>query len=228
MELCGSMSDIQSALNIIEEEGPSRGLILNKEKSLLFAPSVCSLDSNTLPSEIPVCRDGFTLLGSPDLCISVVRKQLAKTQSVLDRLSDIEDSQTEYSILRSCLSLPKIVSALRTCSPTMLHSVLGEFDDLIFNYLSRLVGGFPSSWSWSKTTLPIDMGGLGLRSARHHAPSAFIGSVHLSSALVLDFCGYSFPSSYTADAFRMPSEVVGHSDWSSFDDLDFTISQRTL
>ena len=30
--LCGSMSDIQSALNIIEEEGPSRGLTLNKEK----------------------------------------------------------------------------------------------------------------------------------------------------------------------------------------------------
>ena len=28
---CGSMSDIQSALNIIEEEGPSRGLILNRK-----------------------------------------------------------------------------------------------------------------------------------------------------------------------------------------------------
>ena len=140
---------------------------------------------------------------------------------------DIEDSQTEYSILCSCLSLPKIVSALRTCS-TMLHSVLGEFDDLIFNYLSCLVGGFSSSWSLSKATLPIDMGGLGIRSVRRHAPSAFIGSVHLSSALVLEMCGYSFPSSYTADAFRMLSEVVGHSDWSSFEDLDFTISQTTL
>ena len=72
------------------------------------------------------------------------------------------------------------------------------------------------------------MGGLGIRSARRHAPSAFIGSVHLSSALVLELCGYSFPSSYTADAFQMLSEVVGHSDWSSFEDLDFTISQRTL
>lgn len=161
----------------------------------------------------------------PDFCISVVRKRVAKTQSILDRLSDIEDSQTEYSILRSCLSLPKIVSAL---SPTMLHLVLGEFDHLIFNYLSRLVGGFPSSWSWSKATLPIDMGELGLRSARRHAPSVFLGSVLLSSALVLELCGYSFPSSYTADAFRILSEVVGHSDWSSFEDMDFTISQRTL
>ena len=72
------------------------------------------------------------------------------------------------------------------------------------------------------------MGGLGLRSSRRHAPSAFLGSVHLSSALVLELCGYSFPSLYTADAFRMLSEVVGHSDWSSFEDMDFTISQRTL
>ena len=127
--LCGSLSDIQSAPNIIEEEGPSRGLILNKEKSLLFAPSVCSLDSNTLPSEIPVCRDGFTLLGSPvgspDFCISVVRKILAKTQPVLDRLSDIEDSQTEYSILHSCLSLPLLsVPVLLLCSTRFWVSLM--------------------------------------------------------------------------------------------------------
>ena len=53
--LYGSMSDIQSAFNIIEEEGPSRGLILNK-KSLLFAPSVCSLDSNTALSDPSLSR----------------------------------------------------------------------------------------------------------------------------------------------------------------------------
>ena len=37
--LCGSLSDIGSALTIIESVGPSRGLILNKSKSLLFVPA---------------------------------------------------------------------------------------------------------------------------------------------------------------------------------------------
>lgn len=38
--LCGSLSDLKLALDIIEEDGPARGLLLNRNKSLLFAPQV--------------------------------------------------------------------------------------------------------------------------------------------------------------------------------------------
>ena len=36
--LCGSPEDLVKALSIIEEDGPARGLILNRMKSLLFIP----------------------------------------------------------------------------------------------------------------------------------------------------------------------------------------------
>jgi hypothetical protein len=62
--LCGSAEDLSSALSIIEEEGPSKGLHLNHLKSLLFIPKEDN-SSNPLPSDIPVSRDGFDILGSP-------------------------------------------------------------------------------------------------------------------------------------------------------------------
>ncbi len=36
--LCGSANDLSAALAIIEEDGPARGLYLNREKSLLYIP----------------------------------------------------------------------------------------------------------------------------------------------------------------------------------------------
>ena len=50
--LCGSLSDIGSALAIIESVGPSRGLILNKSKSLLFVPADASPSNHAVPPEV--------------------------------------------------------------------------------------------------------------------------------------------------------------------------------
>ena len=37
--LCGSLDDLVAALSIIESEGPPRGLLLNRSKSLIVAPA---------------------------------------------------------------------------------------------------------------------------------------------------------------------------------------------
>ena len=63
--LCGSPSDLVRALEIIEEMGAQRGLSLNRTKSLLYIPPDADTSENTLPKEIPICREGFTLLGCP-------------------------------------------------------------------------------------------------------------------------------------------------------------------
>ena len=60
--LCGSPSDLSKALMIIEEDGPPRGLNLNHSKSLLYIHPDSDPSINPLPSDIPVCRDGFNLL----------------------------------------------------------------------------------------------------------------------------------------------------------------------
>ena len=61
--LCGSPCDLRKALDIIEEDRSARGLHLNRAKSLLFVPAGASMSLSSLPSEIPIMREGFDLLG---------------------------------------------------------------------------------------------------------------------------------------------------------------------
>ena len=63
--LCGSPRDLRKALDIIEEDGSACGLHLNRAKSLLFVPAGATMSLSSLPSEIPIRREGFDLLGTP-------------------------------------------------------------------------------------------------------------------------------------------------------------------
>ena len=67
--LRGSPDDLCAILAIIEVEGPSRGLRLNRSKSLLYIPPPLSevvIELNPLPSADPIAsRGSFNLLGSP-------------------------------------------------------------------------------------------------------------------------------------------------------------------
>ena len=51
--LCGTPQDLAAAMKIIEEEGPLRGLHLNRHKSLLYIPPGDDLGNNPLPHDIP-------------------------------------------------------------------------------------------------------------------------------------------------------------------------------
>ena len=61
--LCGPVSDLCAALDILEAEGPSRGLLLDRRKSLLIIPPSASPPSSSLPQGVPVADSGFVLLG---------------------------------------------------------------------------------------------------------------------------------------------------------------------
>ena len=63
--LVGSPEDLVAALHIIERDGPSVGLDLNRAKSLLFIPDQADASLSPLPPDIPITRGGFTLLGYP-------------------------------------------------------------------------------------------------------------------------------------------------------------------
>ena len=121
--LCGSPNDIAKALRIIEKEGPARGLLLNRAKSLLYVPADSDVSINPPPSDVPVVREGFTLLGCPvgppSFCESTVMNRVKKVKEALARLPDLEDSQMEATLLRSCLALPKVAFVLRTTPPQL-------------------------------------------------------------------------------------------------------------
>ena len=63
--LCGTPYNLAKALQIVEEEGPYRGLLLNCAKSLLYITEDGDASYNPLPPGIPTTEIGFILLGCP-------------------------------------------------------------------------------------------------------------------------------------------------------------------
>lgn len=57
--LVGSPDDLLAALRIVESDGPSIGLHLNRSKSLLHIPPEADASLSPLPPDIPVTRQGF-------------------------------------------------------------------------------------------------------------------------------------------------------------------------
>ena len=89
----------------------------------------------------------------------------------------MEDSQLQTTLLRSCLSFPKISYILRTCPPSHILQATRNFDTAIRGSLEDILGGPCPEWSGLKASLPSSHGGLNLRDASLHAPAAFVRSL---------------------------------------------------
>ena len=230
--LCGTERDLATALSIIEAEGPPRGLFLNRRKSLIYTPANSSITHPQL-RDIPTTSEGFTLLGSPigpsTFCEGSVSRRIHKVQEIVARLNDLEDSQSECTLLRSCLALPKLAHVLRTCPPSLIPKALGSFDNLMRGALSDVAGGPIPDWSWLKASLPSSRGGLNLRLASLHAPAAYIGSLHQCQHLVAKIGGkFAPPPSHLADSLQSLSRAAGRPDWESIQDIDVPLLQHSL
>ena len=147
----------------------------------------------------------------------------------LELLPLLEDSQSQFALLRSCLGLPKLLCSLCTTSPDILLSVTTSFDAVIFDCLSDLTGGSLTHWSRQKAALPIRLGGVGLRLASQHSSAIFLASVTACSPLILSLSGQEVPPSYVSAALEAFASFADLSDpLSSVADLDLPISQKSL
>ena len=186
--LCGSPADLAAALSIVEQDGPTRGLYLNRSKSLLYIPDDAHPSNNPLPPVIPTTRVGFTLLGCPigpsTFCDFTFSKRVEKVKESLARLPDLQDSQMETALLRSCLALPKVSFSLRACQPDHIRQGTALWDDTIRDALTDLAGSPLPDWAWLRASLPSSLGGLNIRRASLHAPAAYISSIAQSRGLV--------------------------------------------
>ena len=227
--LCGSANDLRAALAIIEEDGPARGLHLNRAKSLLHIPVDDPLNHNPLPAD----RGGFDLLGSPigpaSHCESTVLRRVMKVQEILARLGDLQDSQMEATLLRSCLALPKVAFALRTSPPSHTQQASVVFDNAMLEALSDLAGGPLPEWARLKASLPSSLGGLNIRRASLHAPAAYISSLDQSKLLVARILGrVPEASSHQAPALLDLASAADRHDCRSIEDVDVPLRQRHL
>ena len=132
--------------------------------------------------------DGITVLGAPVGYENFAREGLTdkveKVQKVTEMLPLLKDPHLEFVLLRSCLSLPKLMFLLRTLDTTIFGDQLEQFDMVTRGALSRILGTPITDVGWEQAKLPVSMGGLGLRAASDHAGVAFASSLLSAQPLI--------------------------------------------
>ena len=188
--LGGNKRQLQGAVDIILQEGPARGLFLStartvppqaKPKSTVWSPCGVNLQDDPLDRGIPrVKEEGIILLGSPigsqHFVDEAIRERISKVKTFLESLPLLQNGQVEYTLLRSCLSLPKFMYTMRTTETTDHQPLWQGVDCLIREAMSRILGVPLSTTQWLQAQLPVKMGGMGLFSTWDLAPAAYCTS----------------------------------------------------
>ena len=177
----GSLPALRETYDLVAREGNKIGLELAPSKSLIWN-SEPVVDQDPLQRGVPRgSPEGFELLGAPignaAFSNAVLTKQIAKIEEALRKLPELQDSHVEFTLLRSCLGLPKFGYCLRTCNPRDVAPSYMAFDGVLRDSLNTLLGVQVDEIHWMQASLPVSMGGLGLRNARPHAPGAYLVSL---------------------------------------------------
>ena len=180
----GKLMDIKRVFELIMEMSSLLGLSINMNKSYYWrCPEIRTY--NLPASFLPIAEnkdDGLVVLGAPVGSDAFSRNQISikvhEIENLLVKLGSLDDSQIEFCLLRSCFGINKFGFILRTCNPLVNADVFAEFDDVQSRALSTLIGASISTSDprWVLASLPVSLGGLGLRSAALHAPAAYVAS----------------------------------------------------
>ena len=132
-----------------------------------------------MPDALVVEPQSATLLGSPlgnveSISLSICDKT-ALLQVMGERLKYL-CTHDSLLLLRNAFAIPKLMYLLRT-SPCFLSPSLQLYDNELRNMLSSITNTFLDDRAWLQASLPVKSGGLiGIRSAVHLAPSAYLAS----------------------------------------------------
>jgi len=177
--LVGDISTVEADVNTILDHSAETGLQLNLGKCEIVTdnPEIIP-DSSVLSHFVKVKKQDMTLLGAPVLKgpaqDAALRHKIEQLEKALQRLSLIH-SHDALVLLKNSLSMPKLLYLLRTadCSDNPL---LATFDCTLRLGLSTILNVDLSDTQWLQASLPVRHGGLGIRSAKMLAPSAFLAS----------------------------------------------------
>ena len=192
--LRGTVNSIKEDLTYLAHQSSQLGLASNQSKSKVICHNRDSL--NELTSDFSCLRytdpSNAVLLGSPigDIqSIDTILQLKIENQKLMGEhlpLKLLEAHDALY-LLRHTFSLPKLLYVLRS-APCFLSSLLGSFDSTLCTMLESICNVKLGDTSWLQASLPINSGGLGIRSAVMLAPTAFLastaGSTLISQAIL--------------------------------------------
>ena len=182
--------ELNRALTTIEQEGEQLGLYLNVHKCELVGHGLSDMASllDAFPDLMVVDSASANLLGSPlgnmsalNVCLESKIHQL---RLISNRLCYL-DSHDALILLKHALALPKLLHILRS-SPAFASPLLQEYDNILVAMVSQITNNHLciEDPAWVQASLPVAYGGLGIRSAVHLAPSAFLASADAASEIV--------------------------------------------
>ena len=173
----------------MEDEAATLGLKLNRSKTELVCSDVGVQNAIvSIVSDLKVvpCSQ-FSLLGTPmgslDLLDSTIEVKTQRLQLMGKRLSGLR-SQDALCLLCHSFAISKVLFILRS-APCFLSKKLEAFDGLLRSLSSSILNiNLNHDGSWLQATLPVHVGGLGVRRAVQLAPSAFLASAAGCSSLI--------------------------------------------
>jgi len=138
------------------------------------------------PNITHISDDNAFLLGAPLNAASIVkclRDKIINLQIFAERI-DYISSHCAYFLLKNSLAIPRLVYFLRCC-PTWKHmDLLEEFDQILKLTMEKVANNSFNDDAWKQISLPVRLGGLGVRHAVNLAFSSFLASVYSVEDLV--------------------------------------------
>ena len=209
----GPVEDVLHDLDIIKS-AEELGLSLNNSKSEIICHDVTTWETLTraLPGAVVVNPESACLLGSPlgnvssiDICLDDKIQALSIMGARFTHLS----THDALILLRHSFAIPKLRYLLRT-APCFLSNRLEEYDSILRPITSSVINTplAQDEAAWIQASLPVKMGGLGVRRASQVSPSAYL----FSSASTADLVSAILPTSH--QSLPVPSSDAALTLWS--------------
>lgn len=199
--LAGPAETVATDLLTLRSSLSSVGLSLNASKcevaflgsptSPLHGPALDAI-TNTLTDIRETQLPDLTLLGAPltDGGLTVaVGTASATVERLCSRLRHL-DSHTAIFFLAHYVSAPRLSYLLRSAPVYKEPHTLNCVDEVVRGTLEAVSNVSLSDVSWEQATLPIRLGGLGVRSVERLALPCYIASSHASLPLTRSICPY--------------------------------------
>ena len=99
-----------------------------------------------------------------------------KAAELQTRLHELEDSPSEFTLLKNCASVCKVVHLMRAAGPYISKSTLEAFDRTVVDNIALMLGQQLDEEAKLQIGLPTNQGGLGLYRAESMALAAFLAA----------------------------------------------------
>ncbi|XP_026416496.1 uncharacterized protein LOC113311927 [Papaver somniferum] len=184
--IVGDTLEVAKALDIIQNEGPKRGLHLNVTKTELFWPTIDPRRNEVGVFPANICKpiSGVKLLGGPvslntNFYSDMVTSRVDKTIALMQKIQKLHDPQCEILLIRNCAGISKLYFTLRKTNPQALQVASSHYAKHLLDYLRQIIVGDGAGFGLVQqrlATLPIKDGGLGVYTMKDTSTYCYLAS----------------------------------------------------